>query len=80
MIAKLCNLAISLSRLFLCSSIIGSLANQTTNEKRFNKKEMLPGTEDLQKLQKYLDNEIVFVSCVLAPGVILLMDFSVIFK
>ena len=40
------------------SSKIGSLAHQTTNEKRFNKKEMLPVTEDLQKLQKYLDNEI----------------------
>lgn len=48
------------------SGKIGSLAHQTTIEKRFNKKEMLPVTEDLQKLQKYLDNEIGIESQLLA--------------
>lgn len=49
---------------FLClydktwSAKIGSLAHQTSVEKKFNKKQMLPVTEDVQKLQKHLDTAI----------------------
>ncbi|KAJ8321044.1 hypothetical protein KUTeg_002631 [Tegillarca granosa] len=39
------------------SGKIGSLAHQTSVEDKFNKKEMLPLTKDLSKLQNYLDNE-----------------------
>ncbi|KAJ8300368.1 hypothetical protein KUTeg_021887 [Tegillarca granosa] len=39
------------------SSKIGSLAHQTSVEDKFNKKDMLPLTKDLSKLQNYLDNE-----------------------
>lgn len=41
------------------SAKIGSLAHQTAVEKKFNKKIALPLTEDLQKVQRFLDTEIV---------------------
>lgn len=40
-------------------SKIGSIAYQTSAEKKFNKKIALPLTEDLQKVQKHFDKTIV---------------------
>ena len=40
-------------------SKIGSIAHQTSAEKKFNKKVALPLTEDVQKVQQHLDKEIV---------------------
>lgn len=37
---------------------VSSIAHQTTKEKRFNKKDMLPVTEDLISLQKFLDTKL----------------------
>lgn len=37
---------------------INSIAHQTSVEKRFNKKDALPLTEDVQKVQQHLDKEI----------------------
>lgn len=40
------------------SSKIGSIAHQTSVERRFNKKQLLPLTEDLVKIQSFLDKNI----------------------
>ncbi|XP_060587044.1 uncharacterized protein LOC132742612 isoform X2 [Ruditapes philippinarum] len=40
-------------------SKIGSIAHQTSAEKKFNRKTALPLTEDLKKMQQHLDKEIV---------------------
>jgi hypothetical protein len=41
------------------SAEIGDFAHQTSVEKKLNKKIALPLTEDLQKVQRYLDSKIV---------------------
>lgn len=38
---------------------IGSVAHQTSKERRFNKKEILPATEDIITLQKYQNEQVM---------------------
>ena len=51
--------------------VIGSIACQTTKERRYNKKDMLPLTEDLVKLRRYCDKMIIKQSNLLKDSTII---------